>query len=688
MATTLPSIVHSPFGPYFNPEPYVFDGLPEPHPPIGNVSATTVVSAQSINPRGTSTSSVLSVTSAPLQPRNNENRGAYAVFFTPQEKRSTFSHQPPNPVRHSLGRSKKFPRSKVSCQAEDVDFSATSLPRPSQSQGREEPLTGPTGRTSRTKRSGRINADKRRETSSASGRVPTATADNGSSEDGLEFAKDDGKLKQWANSLRRGKKVPLSIPVLQQDNEKATRRIPGQDALFSAHSSPGFLSSQHHRRMSNSSSGFVETVKTASFSNASMSLGPRSHRLTRSTETRGNRSSNIRYSVDSDRPINRPSLDEGALRRGLRRGQILRELLISEESYLVDLRALSNLFSTLLASVTATSTHARANIQRNVLEILHLHTDLANELHRVSTIETSANRLSEQRRRRESRACAYGKRSSVDSHRNPQRERGDRHPRHSIDSLDSNALLRTAEPGEAADIARAFRHLMPRFFIYEDYCSNHDVMLREIIASQRSLSSWSLYETGIEALTRSIRAINHRSGSSRRAMTVGDLLMSPIQRLTKYPLLLADLHKSTPVIDCPDSHAEVDLTLQHLRELVREVNHVTDDRVARDRIRKRWLLQDRFAFNDETLQASQFRMLGHPILCGVLHLAYQTRTHVRGAYGLCILFETHVILAVPARQAEKFDVVAVVHLSDLKIESTSDGNGRDSHVVLHPPVLD
>src|SRR2546423_10162733 len=64
-----------------------------------------------------------------------------------------------------------------------------------------------------------------------------------------------------------------------------------------------------------SSSGFVETVKTASFSKASISIGPRSHRLTRSTETRGNRSSNVRYSIDSDRPITRPSLDEGALRR-------------------------------------------------------------------------------------------------------------------------------------------------------------------------------------------------------------------------------------------------------------------------------------------------------------------------------------------------------------------------------------
>ena len=57
-----------------------------------------------------------------------------------------------------------------------------------------------------------------------------------------------------------------------------------------------------------------------------------------------------------------------------------------------------------------------------------------------------------------------------------------------------------------------------------------------------SMSSWPWYETSIKALTRSIRAIDHRRGSNKKAMTVGDLLMSPIQPLAKYPLLFADLH--------------------------------------------------------------------------------------------------------------------------------------------------
>ena len=114
---------------------------------------------------------------------------------------------------------------------------------------------------------------------------------------------------------------------------------------------------------------------------------------------------------------------------------------------------------------------------------------------------------------------------------------------------------------------------------------------------------------------------------------------------------------------------------------MREVNHIIDDHVARERIRKRWLLQDRLTFNGETLQANQFRMLVHPMLCGVLHLAYQTTRQVKGGYGLCILFEKHLVMAVSAKQAEKFDVIALIYFSDLKMESAIDGKGNPTRMV-------
>jgi hypothetical protein len=89
----------------------------------------------------------------------------------------------------------------------------------------------------------------------------------------------------------------------------------------------------------------------------------------------------------------------------------------------------------------------------------------------------------------------------------------------------------------------------------------------------------------------------------------------------------------------------------------------------------------RLAFNDETLQANQFGMLDHPILCGILHLAYQTKRQVKGGYGLCILSEGHLVMAIPAEQAEKFDATALIHLSALKMESASDGKSNPTRMV-------
>jgi hypothetical protein len=74
-------------------------------------------------------------------------------------------------------------------------------------------------------------------------------------------------------------------------------------------------------------------------------------------------------------------------------------------------------------------------------------------------------------------------------------------------------------------------------------------------------------------------------------------------------------------------------------------------------------------------------MLNHPILCGVLHLAYQTKRQVKGGYGLCILLEKHLVVVIPAKQAEKFDVTALIHLSALKMESASDGKGNPTRMV-------
>jgi hypothetical protein len=103
-----------------------------------------------------------------------------------------------------------------------------------------------------------------------------------------------------------GKANASKAPAKRQQSLKT----PGQHLPVSAHLSPRFRFG-HIKCLSNSSLRFAETVKTASFNKAGISIRSGSHKLTFSTKTRGNRSNNVRYSIDSDHPITRPSLDEG-----------------------------------------------------------------------------------------------------------------------------------------------------------------------------------------------------------------------------------------------------------------------------------------------------------------------------------------------------------------------------------------
>ena len=74
------------------------------------------------------------------------------------------------------------------------------------------------------------------------------------------------------------------------------------------------------------------------------------------------------------------------------------------------------------------------------------------------------------------------------------------------------------------------------------------------------------------------------------------MIYQPIQRVCKYPLLFADLFKHLPVIDCPESHAEIEKVLFRLRETAMEINKATNDEYAREKIQRSWHLQDLLVF--------------------------------------------------------------------------------------------
>ena len=147
--------------------------------------------------------------------------------------------------------------------------------------------------------------------------------------------------------------------------------------------------------------------------------------------------------------------------------------------------------------------------------------------------------------------------------------------------------------------------------------------------------------------------------------------------------------------DCPVSHEEIDSVLHNLRETVGEINLATDDRSAQQRIQRTWLLQEKLVFPNnvsplctyesfadwgcsQASTSSQCRRLGHVALCGVLHVAYQTKARVHGDYMLCALFKAYLVLGIPRPHVNKFDVVAIIHLADLKVEIAEDSRGENS----------
>lgn len=63
------------------------------------------------------------------------------------------------------------------------------------------------------------------------------------------------------------------------------------------------------------------------------------------------------------------------------------------------------------------------------------------------------------------------------------------------------------------------------------------------------------------------------------------------------------------------------------------------------------------------------------MLCGVLHVAYQSKQRVLGEYMLCALFNSCLILGLPNENGRYYKIVASISLIDLRIEATDNGKG-------------
>lgn len=239
----------------------------------------------------------------------------------------------------------------------------------------------------------------------------------------------------------------------------------------------------------------------------------------------------------------------------------------------------------------------------------------------------------------------------------------------------------TADTKTVADVARLFERFMKRFFAYEEYSAQFESVSGELESSHRTISGWQDYERGIEALSSTLVSDNKKDASSKKGLTLADLLIKPIQRPSKYPLFFADLLKHTPVADDPVAHAELEKAYYRLKDANQEINNAKDDPVTRKLIETTWLLQDRLVFpEDQALpRALLTRLLGHVSLCGILYVTYQTSERIQGKYMICILFKSCLLLAQVDKGTSNYEVVATITLANGSIELPDNGRGLQCH---------
>ncbi|KAJ6114362.1 hypothetical protein N7486_000140 [Penicillium sp. IBT 16267x] len=457
-------------------------------------------------------------------------------------------------------------------------------------------------------------------------------------------------FRKWMDSFRTRKYVPSGIP------ERFVEGWPDDTPTGNAH-----LSAQDPQWERSSGHSSHLGLKTATMSTVSQSE-PRSRGTTHSTTTQSVLSE-VRPSGDSSRPSSSHYADEAAEIRATKRRLVLQELVGTEEDYVLGLKALTGVLSIF---------NARTQIQHNIQQICDIHERFQSRVQEMSPFSSrqSTTECSDFVSRGLSKRLGGIDLRGLKSL--PSRSLRTRSFKAAVDQHRKSLV---ADPVEVLEVAREIERLSASFTAYEEFCSNYDLLSQDVAILRRSIPNWSVYDQGIEALSKSVASVNSRKHEENKSMSMGDLMIKPIQRLCKYPLLLQDLLRYTPVSDCPTSHEAIRQILDDIRILVTQINSATGNPVNKDRIHKTLLLQEKIQFADSYMLQDVYKDLGPMILCGVLHVTYQTSELITGDFMVCILFNGYFLITKATVDYHRLVVIACIYMDDLKMDTIQNGRG-------------
>ncbi|KAL2885913.1 RhoGEF domain-containing protein [Ceratocystis lukuohia] len=424
-------------------------------------------------------------------------------------------------------------------------------------------------------------------------------------------------FQKWMKTLqRRAQKRPK--PIGEDAN------VPWQLMDNVDRSTLSHVRGRRFSTCSTTSSVFVGAVKTASISMASTcrSLSrsrsrsqsqshsrqlDKSHYI--SPTDRGSRASHVgtRLSTsEDDQPFPAPNstslpLNPAALARASQRRRLVEELIKTEEGYISDVRFLMNVYITIFAGLPTLPDALRASINHNLTAIVELHEEILRELYRVvphleyspstyNTLTDSGGLPNNSNNNKNDLSTTRMKLRPPTSAERPKTTFLP-HPHESPEMF--------AEAQVTEDVAKIFTRKMSRFFIYKEYGANYEIMTKDVAAAHRLMPQWDTYQKGLETLAMSLCSSISHENASRKALTIGDLLVKPIQRICRYPLMFGELLKFTPSEDCPNSHMAVEEALIRVREATTEINKAPTDARMKTTLERTWMLQDRLVFSNQ-----------------------------------------------------------------------------------------